>query len=236
MPCGAPKPSAAAAPFPACTRPPRPRGPRPRRPVARAAPPWLWPPPCCSPRALPHWPGGPHPPGGARQSGGQPRHRGHPGPLWPLIPHGTGGTCSAGAGACSACHSRPAIHNACGTRTRTASCSPGTTPGRRAGRDTGPGAAGFSPGPGRGRTGRLRAARDGPCCPRCGPAAVALRDLPDSVRAQFPALQVSGVTYSSNPLYRMAIVNGQVLHEGGYGRAGRGAGGDRARAGGVEVP
>lgn len=46
------------------------------------------------------------------------------------------------------------------------------------------------------------------------PAVVALRDLPDSVRAQFPALQVSGVTYSSNPLYRMAIVNGQVLHEG----------------------
>ncbi|WP_225979082.1 general secretion pathway protein GspB [Paracidovorax cattleyae] len=43
---------------------------------------------------------------------------------------------------------------------------------------------------------------------------MALRDLPDSVRTQFPALQVSGVTYSSNPLYRMAIVNGQVLHEG----------------------
>lgn len=43
---------------------------------------------------------------------------------------------------------------------------------------------------------------------------IALRDLPDSMRAQFPALQVSGVTYSSNPLYRMAIVNGQVLHEG----------------------
>lgn len=46
------------------------------------------------------------------------------------------------------------------------------------------------------------------------PAAVALRDLPAGVREQFPALQISGVTYSSNPLYRMAIVNGQVLHEG----------------------
>ncbi len=41
-----------------------------------------------------------------------------------------------------------------------------------------------------------------------------MRELPDGVRAQFPALQVSGVTYSSNPVYRMAIVNGQVLHEG----------------------
>ena len=39
-------------------------------------------------------------------------------------------------------------------------------------------------------------------------------DLPDAVRAQLPVLQISGATYSSNPEYRMAIVNGQVLHEG----------------------
>ncbi|PJI99340.1 general secretion pathway protein B [Acidovorax sp. 69] len=39
-------------------------------------------------------------------------------------------------------------------------------------------------------------------------------DLPEAVRAQLPSLKISGVTYSSNPVYRMAIVNGQVLHEG----------------------
>jgi len=39
-------------------------------------------------------------------------------------------------------------------------------------------------------------------------------DLPDAVRAQLPALKVSGATHSNNPAYRMAIVNGQVLHEG----------------------
>mgnify|MGYP000517589865 CR=1 FL=1 len=37
------------------------------------------------------------------------------------------------------------------------------------------------------------------------------------VRAQLPSLKISGVTYSSNPVYRMAIVNGQVLvDEGRY--------------------
>lgn len=39
-------------------------------------------------------------------------------------------------------------------------------------------------------------------------------DLPPAVRDQLPRLQLAGVTYSSNPLYRMVIVNGQVLHEG----------------------
>ena len=39
-------------------------------------------------------------------------------------------------------------------------------------------------------------------------------DLPDAVRAQLPALKISGITYSRNPVSRMAIVNGQVLHEG----------------------
>lgn len=39
-------------------------------------------------------------------------------------------------------------------------------------------------------------------------------DLPPAVREQLPTLQLAGVTYSSNPQYRMAIVNDQVLHEG----------------------
>ena len=39
-------------------------------------------------------------------------------------------------------------------------------------------------------------------------------DLPEAVRAQLPVLKISGATYSSNPAYRMAIVNGQVLQEG----------------------
>lgn len=38
--------------------------------------------------------------------------------------------------------------------------------------------------------------------------------MPAAVRAQLPSLAISGVTMSANPLYRMAIVNGQVLHEG----------------------
>ena len=45
-------------------------------------------------------------------------------------------------------------------------------------------------------------------------AVFAQADLPEAVRAQLPSLKISGVTYSSNPVYRMAIVNGQVLHEG----------------------
>lgn len=39
-------------------------------------------------------------------------------------------------------------------------------------------------------------------------------DLPESLRTQLPALKVTGATHSSNPLYRMAIVNGQVMREG----------------------
>jgi general secretion pathway protein B len=39
-------------------------------------------------------------------------------------------------------------------------------------------------------------------------------DLPPAVQAQLPKLQLAGVTYSSNPKFRMVIVNGQVLHEG----------------------
>ena len=54
--------------------------------------------------------------------------------------------------------------------------------------------------------------------PAAAPAATgtvfAQADLPEAVRAQLPSLKISGVTYSSNSVYRMAIVNGQVLHEG----------------------
>src|SRR5690606_28248862 len=42
----------------------------------------------------------------------------------------------------------------------------------------------------------------------------AAADLPPAVRAQLPTLQLAGITYSANPRHRMAIVNGQVLHEG----------------------
>ena len=46
------------------------------------------------------------------------------------------------------------------------------------------------------------------------PRVATLSELPDTVRQQLPPLAISGSTYSENPLYRMVIVNGQVLHEG----------------------
>jgi general secretion pathway protein B len=46
------------------------------------------------------------------------------------------------------------------------------------------------------------------------PAKEALPDMPPAIHAQLPALTISGITMSSNPLYRMVIINGQVLHEG----------------------
>lgn len=45
-------------------------------------------------------------------------------------------------------------------------------------------------------------------------AVFAQADLPEAVRGQLPVLKISGITYSSNPVSRMAIVNGQVMHEG----------------------
>lgn len=39
-------------------------------------------------------------------------------------------------------------------------------------------------------------------------------DLPASVRAELPRLHLAGITWSANARLRMAIVNGQVLHEG----------------------
>lgn len=48
----------------------------------------------------------------------------------------------------------------------------------------------------------------------------AQNDLPEAVRAQLPALKVTGATHSSNPAFRMAIVNGEVLHEGGQAAPG----------------
>ena len=50
--------------------------------------------------------------------------------------------------------------------------------------------------------------------PRVTGTVFAQDDLPQAVRAQLPNLQIAGVTYSANAAYRMAIVNGQVLHEG----------------------
>lgn len=43
---------------------------------------------------------------------------------------------------------------------------------------------------------------------------VALRDLPDDVRASLPPLTVAGSTYSENPASRMLIINGKLVHEG----------------------
>ncbi|HRO80124.1 MAG TPA: general secretion pathway protein GspB [Alicycliphilus denitrificans] len=58
--------------------------------------------------------------------------------------------------------------------------------------------------------------RSAPPKPAEAPAApvFAQADLPPAVREQLPTLQLAGLTYSSNPLYRMVIVNRQVLHEG----------------------
>lgn len=50
--------------------------------------------------------------------------------------------------------------------------------------------------------------------PPAGPRVPSLQELPEATRQQLPALVISGATYSENPLYRMVIVNGQVLHEG----------------------
>ena len=40
-----------------------------------------------------------------------------------------------------------------------------------------------------------------------------LSDLPADVRAQLPALAISGASYSGQAVYRIAIINGQVLRE-----------------------
>ncbi|SDM32282.1 general secretion pathway protein B [Oryzisolibacter propanilivorax] len=57
------------------------------------------------------------------------------------------------------------------------------------------------------------AARPGAGGPPAG-AIFTLDELPPAVRAQLPALKLAGISYSANPLHRMAIINGQVLHEG----------------------
>lgn len=65
-------------------------------------------------------------------------------------------------------------------------------------------------------TARQRESLPAPATATAGPTGTvfAQSDLPDAVRAQLPVLKISGATYSTNPTYRMAIVNGQVLHEG----------------------
>jgi general secretion pathway protein B len=42
----------------------------------------------------------------------------------------------------------------------------------------------------------------------------ALKELPDEIRGQLPALAIGGSMYSSTPADRILIINGQVLHEG----------------------
>jgi general secretion pathway protein B len=42
----------------------------------------------------------------------------------------------------------------------------------------------------------------------------ALKELPDEVRRQLPALAIGGSMYSNTPADRILIINGQVLHEG----------------------
>ncbi|BEP94990.1 hypothetical protein GmRootA79_33740 [Acidovorax sp. A79] len=59
-----------------------------------------------------------------------------------------------------------------------------------------------------------RSTQDPGAAPPPASPVFAQTDLPDTLRAQLPALKVTGATHSSNPVYRMAIVNGQVLHEG----------------------
>ena len=41
-----------------------------------------------------------------------------------------------------------------------------------------------------------------------------LKDLPDALRQQIPALAISGAVYSANPAQRLLLVNGQVLSQG----------------------
>jgi len=53
-----------------------------------------------------------------------------------------------------------------------------------------------------------------PNAPAAEERVVALRDLPDDVRASLPPLSVAGATYSENPASRMLIINGKLVHEG----------------------
>lgn len=70
------------------------------------------------------------------------------------------------------------------------------------------------PGPGEATPRPVAAPRAAAPAPRTTGTVFAQADLPPAVREQLPNLQIAGVTYSSNAAYRMAIVNGQVLHEG----------------------
>lgn len=46
------------------------------------------------------------------------------------------------------------------------------------------------------------------------PASSEVGELPDELRRQLPALQVTGAVYSSNPAQRLLLVNGLVLPQG----------------------
>lgn len=58
----------------------------------------------------------------------------------------------------------------------------------------------------------------GPRAPPVAPvrtaAPVPLRELPEDLRRQLPALTTSGAMYSETPAKRMLIINGQLLREG----------------------
>lgn len=90
-------------------------------------------------------------------------------------------------------------------------------------------AAGVAPAPAPGRA--TRDASPPPAAPRQTPAPKAANppepaqatgkgpifapaDLPAALRADLPRLHLAGITWSANAKLRMAIVNGQVLHEG----------------------
>lgn len=61
----------------------------------------------------------------------------------------------------------------------------------------------------------LNAATPGaPVTPLASTRPLTVVELPADVRAQLPALAISGATYSSNPAHRMLIINGQVFQEG----------------------
>ncbi|MEJ6007452.1 general secretion pathway protein GspB [Paucibacter sp. AS339] len=47
-----------------------------------------------------------------------------------------------------------------------------------------------------------------------------LKELPDALRRELPALSASGAMYSDTPANRMLIINGQLLHEGEHVAAG----------------
>lgn len=84
----------------------------------------------------------------------------------------------------------------------------GRTPEPARPRDAAPGAGTTAPAP------AARSAPEAAVAPPPAAPVFTQAELPEALRTQLPVLKVTGATHSSNPVYRMAIVNGQVLHEG----------------------